>query len=140
MITRHNHMKKYVLLLPLFLFGTTLLDAAEDKPHAVLVVGTLHYSPELTMPIFAKELERFGFRTTVVMGEGNPEKKTENVLPGIEILKDADLVIFFMRFLKLPELCKVSSADSQTDHLRFLHLNLDGLSTLARLQGPDQLQ
>ena len=52
--------------------------ADDDRPHAVFVVGTLHYSPELTMPVFAKELERFGFRTTVVMGEGNPEKKTEN--------------------------------------------------------------
>ncbi|MBC8347404.1 MAG: ThuA domain-containing protein [Verrucomicrobia bacterium] len=74
-----------------------------DKPHAVLVVGTLHYSPELSLPVFAKELERFGFRTTVVMGEGNPEKKTENVLPGIDVLADADLAIFFMRFLKLPD-------------------------------------
>ena len=77
--------------------------AEEKKPHAVLVVGTLHYSPELTMPVFAKELERFGFRTTVVMGKGNPEKKTENVLPGIEALTDADVAIFFMRFLKLPD-------------------------------------
>ncbi|TWU46104.1 hypothetical protein Poly51_54990 [Rubripirellula tenax] len=75
----------------------------DDKPHVVLVVGTLHYSPELTMPAFAKELERFGFRTTVVMGDGNPEKKTENVLPGIEALADADLAIFFVRFLKLPD-------------------------------------
>ncbi len=75
----------------------------ESKPHVALVVGTLHYSPELTMPVFAKELDRFGFRTTVVMGEGNPEKKTENVLPGIEALADADLAIFFMRFLKLPD-------------------------------------
>jgi type 1 glutamine amidotransferase len=96
-------MKKHFLLFTLFLCGSSLLHAAEDKPHAVLVVGTLHYSPELTMPIFAKELERFGFRTTVVMGEGNPEKKTENILPGIEVLKDADLAIFFMRFLKLPD-------------------------------------
>lgn len=55
------------------------------------------------MPIFAQELERFGFRTTVVMGEGNPEKKTENVLPGIDALKEADVAIFFMRFLKLPD-------------------------------------
>lgn len=78
-------------------------SAAERKPHAVLVVGTLHYSPELSMPVFAKELERFGFRTTVVMGEGDPEKKSENVLPGIEALKDADVAIFFMRFLKLPD-------------------------------------
>lgn len=75
----------------------------EGKPHVVLVVGTLHYSPELTMPVFAKELERFGFRTTVVMGDGDPEKKTENVLPGIEALADADLAIFFMRFLRLPD-------------------------------------
>ena len=74
-----------------------------DKPHAVIVVGTLHYSPELTMPVFARELKRFGFRTTVVMGKGNPEKKTEDVLPGIEALADADLAIFFMRFLKLPD-------------------------------------
>jgi type 1 glutamine amidotransferase len=98
-------MKKPVFLLALvvFLSGVSLLQAGKDKPHAVLVVGTLHYSPELTMPVFAKELERFGFRTTVVMGDGNPEKKTENVLPGIEVLKDADLVIFFMRFLKLPD-------------------------------------
>ncbi|MGY8770061.1 MAG: ThuA domain-containing protein, partial [Pirellulales bacterium] len=44
-----------------------------EKPHVVIVVGTLHYSPELTMPVFAKELERFGFRTTIVKGEGNPE-------------------------------------------------------------------
>ena len=79
------------------------VNAEEKKPHVVLVVGTLHYSPELTMPLYAKELEKFGFRTTVVMGEGNPEKKTENVLPGIEALADADLAIFFTRFLKLPD-------------------------------------
>jgi type 1 glutamine amidotransferase len=77
--------------------------AEEDKPHVVLVCGTLHYSPELTMPVFARELEKFGCRTTVVMGEGDPEKKTENVLPGIEVLAEADLVMFFMRFLKLPD-------------------------------------
>jgi len=93
-----------VIAIPLVLSLSDFATAADDdKPHAVIVVGTLHYSPELTMPVFAKELERFGFRTTVVAGEGNPEKKTENVLPGIEILADADLVIFFMRFLKLPD-------------------------------------
>ena len=96
-------MKKLLFPLGLFILAVSFLEAAQDKPHAVLVVGTLHYSPELTMPVFAKELERFGFRTTVVMGEGNPEKKTENVLPGIEVLEKADLAVFFMRFLKLPD-------------------------------------
>ncbi|QDV25805.1 ThuA domain-containing protein [Aureliella helgolandensis] len=88
------------LLLPL---GGIARADDQNKPHAVIVVGTLHYSPELTMPVFAEELERFGFRTTVIMGEGNPEKKTENVLPGIEALADADVAIFFMRFLNLPD-------------------------------------
>ncbi|MEW4486622.1 ThuA domain-containing protein [Thalassoglobus sp. JC818] len=94
------------LVLMLMLGRLTPRDAQaadQEAPHAVIVVGTLHYSPELSMPVFAKELERFGFRTTVVMGEGDPEKKTENVLPGIEALADADLAIFFMRFLVLPD-------------------------------------
>jgi type 1 glutamine amidotransferase len=93
----------HLALSLLLLCGIARAADDDDKPHVVLVVGTLHYSPELTMPVFAKELERFGFRTTVVMGEGNPEKKTENVLPGIEALAEADLAIFFMRFLKLPD-------------------------------------
>ncbi len=91
-----------IIAIAVFISGHPV-TADDDKPHAVIVVGTLHYSPELTMPVFAKELQRFGFRTTVVMGDGNPEKKTENVLPGIEALADADVAIFFTRFLKLPD-------------------------------------
>lgn len=72
-------------------------------PHVVIVVGTHHYSPHVTMPLLANELERFGFRTTLVMGGGDPEKKTKDVLPGIEALADADLAIFYMRFLNLPD-------------------------------------
>lgn len=87
-----------------FLFCLTAsLSAETKKPHAVFVLGTLHYSPELTMPVFAKELERFGFRTTLVQGEGDPEKKTENVLPNIDVLQEADVAIFFSRFMKLPD-------------------------------------
>ena len=100
------NLKTIVLLMALTLTGVFAGGPAfadGDKPHAVIVVGTLHYSPELTMPVFAKELERFGFRTTVVMGEGDPEKKTEDVLPGISVLEEADLAIFFMRFLRLPD-------------------------------------
>ncbi|MCO8123480.1 ThuA domain-containing protein [Stieleria sp. TO1_6] len=101
-----HHLKTFLLYgmcaLPL-LFVSTAVAAEDTKPHVVIVVGTQHYSPELSMPLLAQELQRFGFRTTVVMGEGNPEKKTENVLPGIEVLSDADVAIFFMRFLKLPD-------------------------------------
>lgn len=96
------------LLMPLLMFSSALscITASaieESKPHVVLVVGTYHYSPELSMPLLAAELERHGFRATVVMGEGDPEKKTENVLPGIDVLAEADVAIFFMRFLKLPD-------------------------------------
>ena len=98
---------KFLLKLTLSVVVLTWLSiclrAADHKPHVVLVAGTLHYSPELTMPVFAEELERFGFRTTVVMGEGDPEKKTTNVMPGIDALYDADVAIFFCRFLKLPD-------------------------------------
>jgi len=95
---------QHSFLLILVSFACLISATADErKPHAVLIVGTLHYSPELTMPLFAEELERFGFRTTVVMGEGDPEKKTLDVLPGIEALSDADVAIFFMRFLKLPD-------------------------------------
>ena len=83
-----------VMLFVTVLFAFASVEADEVKPHVVLVVGTHHYSPELSMPLFAKELERFGFRTTLVMGEGDPEKKAENVLPGIEALADADVAIW----------------------------------------------
>lgn len=92
------------LLLLIFSLSFVFAHAEEDsRPHVVFVVGPPHYSPELTMPAFAGELERLGFRTTLVSGGMDSEKKTENVLPGIEALADADLAIFFMRFLKLPD-------------------------------------
>ncbi len=93
----------FLIIILISLIGFLQAEEGKKKPHVVLVCGTLHYSPELTMPVFAEELERFGFRTTVVMGEGDPEKKTENVLPGLDVLAEADVVIFFMRFLKLPD-------------------------------------
>ncbi|MGJ8643291.1 MAG: ThuA domain-containing protein [Luteolibacter sp.] len=95
-------MKTLLLLFLSFLIN--VVHAEEDtRPHVVFVVGPPHYSPELTMPAFAEELESLGFRATIVSGGMDSEKKTENVLPGIEALADADLAIFFMRFLNLPD-------------------------------------
>jgi hypothetical protein len=96
-------MKPYLFILILFYHCLGVLLAKDDRPHAVFVLGTLHYSPELTMPVFAKELEKFGFRTTIIKGEGNPEKQDGLVLPGIEALYDADVALFFMRFLTLQD-------------------------------------
>lgn len=84
------------------------------KPHVVFVVGTEHYSPHLSMPPLAKEIERLGLRTTVVLPRGDPEENKNGVgLPGLEALEQADAAVFFLRFLAL--------ADDQFAHLeRFL--------------------
>lgn len=98
------HLPRCLLLVALALLSLSAADAATaSKPHVVFVLGTLHYSPELSLPLFAQELERFGFRTTVIKGDGDPEKKKENVLPGIDALRDADVAVFFVRFLQLPD-------------------------------------
>lgn len=88
-----------LLLIGLIAIGSCFAD----HPHVVVVAGTQHYSADRSMPVFANGLKAFGFRTTLVMGEGDPEKKTENVLPGIDALDDADVAILYTRFLNLPD-------------------------------------
>lgn len=90
-------MQKWILLILLSPLGPLFA-----QPHAVFVIGTPHYNPGSTMPPLAKQLERFGFRTTVVLPEGNPEKNPKGI-PGLEALREADVAIFFLRFLTLPE-------------------------------------
>lgn len=76
---------------------------AEDKPHAVFVIGTPHYNPAATMPPLAQQLQdNFGFKTTILKTDYNPEKNAKGI-PGLEKLADADVAIFFLRFLTLPE-------------------------------------
>lgn len=73
-----------------------------DKGHLVFVAGTHHYHPEQSMPLLAKELQRHGFSTTVVLPPGDPEENHNGVgLPGLEALERADAAIFFLRFLAL---------------------------------------
>ena len=93
------------------LFGAVCfcgIVGASQPPHAVLVVGTHHYSPQLTMPFLASELERLGFRTTVVNPAWDPERDSRG-LPGLKVLEEADVGIFFLRFLQLK--------DSQLAHI-----------------------
>ena len=93
-------MKIIITLLASLMF-ISLVGAAE-KPHAVIVVGTHHYSPEKTMPKFAEELSWLGFKTTVINPDWDPEKDKRG-LPGLEVLADADVVLFFTRFLRLDD-------------------------------------
>lgn len=96
-------MYRYIIagVLSVFLAVCGVSEAAE-APHAVLVVGTHHYSPQRTMPHLAKELKRLGIRVTVINPDWDPEKDNRG-LPGLEALADADIGVFFVRFLKLDD-------------------------------------
>ncbi|MCX7012357.1 MAG: ThuA domain-containing protein [Candidatus Sumerlaeota bacterium] len=90
--------------LPLAVRRSAAADLAPERPHLVFVVGTHHYNPETTMPPLAQEMERFGFRTTVVLPPGDPEENKNGVgLPGLEALDQADAAVFFLRWLTLDD-------------------------------------
>ena len=95
-------MKSTLLFTIALAFSLPAFATAADKPHAVFVCGTPHYNPTATMPPLAKELAKHGFKTTVISPDYNPEKDPKG-LPGLEALADADIAIFFLRFLTLPE-------------------------------------
>ncbi|MEM7013636.1 MAG: ThuA domain-containing protein [Verrucomicrobiota bacterium] len=91
--------------LSIFIFSIVVVvsSKAEEKPHAIFVIGTPHYNPAATMPPLAQQLqENFGFKTTILKTDYNPERNSKGI-PGLEILAEADVVIFYLRFLTLPE-------------------------------------
>ncbi len=76
-------------------------EADQMQPHVVFVVGTTHDAPQKTIPVFAKRLEKYGFKTTVILPEGDPERNQVG-LRGLEVLKQADLAVFYLRLQQLP--------------------------------------
>src|SRR5689334_3829983 len=93
-----------LFLALLLLWGFSLsTDAHADKkkPLVVFVCGDHEYSGEQTLPLVAQELERhYGMRTRVLTA--SPDQNSEENIPGLEILKDADLAVFFLRWRRLP--------------------------------------
>ena len=64
------------------------------KPFIVFVAGDHEYSGESTLPLLAAELEKnYGFKTKVVTS--SPDQNAEENIPGLEILKEADIAVFF---------------------------------------------
>jgi Trehalose utilisation len=96
-------MKKiaYLLIITL-LFCSNLIHAKpKQKPLIVFVCGDHEYSGEFTLPLIAAELEKnYGFRTKVL--KSYPDQNAEKNIPGLEVLKEADLVVFFLRWRLLP--------------------------------------
>jgi type 1 glutamine amidotransferase len=93
-----------LLLFVLLLQGVALVANAQSgkrKPLVVFVCGDHEYSGEQTLPLIAQELERrYGMQTRVLTAF--PDQNAEENIPGLEILKGADLAVFFMRWRRLP--------------------------------------
>lgn len=106
---RQLHLK---LFFGLLLAGTMLSCRAassqqdkndeESRPLVVFVTGDHEYSSEATMPIIAAELEKNYAMKTVVL-KSTPDHNGEEDIPGLEILKDADLAVFYLRWRRLPQ-------------------------------------
>ncbi|WP_437206690.1 family 16 glycoside hydrolase [Planctomicrobium sp. SH664] len=76
--------------------------------HVVLISGDEEYRSEEALPQLAKILaERHGFKCTVLFAidpaTGFINPNVRNNIPGLENLKDADLMILFTRFRELPD-------------------------------------
>jgi type 1 glutamine amidotransferase len=71
------------------------------KPLVVFVCGDHEYSGENTLPLLAAVLEKqYGFRTKVL--KSFPDQNAERDIPGLDILAEADLAVFFLRWRLLP--------------------------------------
>jgi len=95
-------LKTLICLFYIFSSFVALGQRTPKKPLIVFVTGDHEYSSEATMPLFAAELEKsYGMRTIVL--KSSPDHSSEENIPGLEVLKDADLAIFFLRWRRLPE-------------------------------------
>ena len=77
-----------------------------EGKHIVFIANDHEYRSEQTCPAMAKILAKhFGFKCTVLFGiDENGEIKAGGApVPGMEALKDADLLFFFTRFMNLPD-------------------------------------
>ena len=76
-------------------------QVAAKKPLIVFVTGDHEYSGEATLPMIAAELEKkYGFRTKVL--KAFPDHNSEENIPGLASLKEADVAVFFLRWRRLP--------------------------------------
>lgn len=82
-------------------------DGIGQGKHIVYLASDHEYRSEEALPALARILAKhYGFKCTVVFGT-NPEDGTilpgSSHLEGLEILKDADLMVVFLRFISMPD-------------------------------------
>ncbi len=82
-------------------------DGPGKGKHIVLISGDEEYRSEEALPQLGKILaKRHGFKCTVLFSidpDGTINPNNQNNIPGLEALKDADLMIIATRFRNLPD-------------------------------------
>lgn len=91
-----EHIEKYVcgtVTSDQVLGGKPFRFKGDDRPHVVIAMSEPEYETERTLPAFAKRHLGKHFKVSLVFGD----EKEGNDLPGLEVLKDADLLLVSMR-------------------------------------------
>jgi type 1 glutamine amidotransferase len=83
-------------------------EGAGKGKHIVFVCGEWEYRCEESLPMLAKILaKRHGFKCTVLFSmnpkDGTVDPSVKNNIPGMSVLKSADLMVLFAMDLTLPE-------------------------------------
>lgn len=98
-----------IVLLLVATFGSPEVRNGGPRPHVVLVAGDNEYGSEETFPLLGAELER-SCEVRVTVLRSSPDENSEDNIPGLEALEQADLAILYLRWRRLPR--------EQLDHLR----------------------
>ncbi|MDQ0877363.1 type 1 glutamine amidotransferase [Paenibacillus sp. V4I3] len=69
--------------------------------HIVFIAAEVEYDSEHSLSEIAREAQRLGARTTLLTAYPSPANPAN--IPGLEVLADADLAVFFIRYRTLPE-------------------------------------
>ncbi len=93
----------FALAAPLTYEGT---EGPGKSKHIVFIANDHEYRSEETCPLIAKILAKHhGFKCTVLFGldENGHIKPGGAPIPNMEVLKEADLLFFYTRFMTLPD-------------------------------------
>ena len=83
--------------------------------HIVFIASDHEYRGEETCPAIARILaKRHGFKCTVLFGLDNEGyiKPGSSTIPGMEVLKEADMMFLFLRFVAPNDACGFSAIPS----------------------------
>lgn len=112
--TKNRRIPIHLILVLLVLLLPKSIFAQEDtRPHVVFIAGEEEYGAHWTLPKIADDLERrFNIKTTVIHSwrsgahdydmPGQVEIPEFEEIKGLEIIKEADLVVMHIRFRLCP--------------------------------------